>query len=320
MFFLRLPTAILVPLYFIKAFVQLIYRILTRTLIGFLFLVGTAYFYLIFCGEVKPYGGLDLLLWVNSLEKEYKVALLSSSVTILGFIIAFHTATTSWRSQMISKLQLESSVEIEDIITKISRDIVQARIYAEGVINAYNIAISDNSKNRDVAWEIDYTKRQTPSFEETRNRLSFYGLEVERLKGKYYQLLAGKFGAIESFQSTINALNSILARMWVPSPYFEDDSSPLYIEKFKETVREKEWREFIKVCNEEYTTINIYAGVVKGLLLSSVIDTNISTYWHAFSMKKIFRDVFDDLKRTKARNTQPQKSEKAHHCNHKSSG
>ncbi len=77
-----------------------IYRFLFQSIYGALLLVVSAYWYTGTYTNVEPFNLEQLIQFASNLSPEYKVALITSGVTITGFAIAFHTATINWRSQI----------------------------------------------------------------------------------------------------------------------------------------------------------------------------------------------------------------------------
>ena len=99
-FFKKLPPFISVPAFYIFITISLIIRFLFSSSYGVLILALVLYVYIDTCTSITPLTLSSLVTWIDTLSSEYKVALLSSSVTIVGFIVAFHTATANWQNQM----------------------------------------------------------------------------------------------------------------------------------------------------------------------------------------------------------------------------
>ncbi len=92
---------------------EFIFRFLVGSLYGILILLIILYFALPYFTDIQPYSFDELLLFVMNLDPQYKVAILTSLITVVGFLIAFQTATTTWKQQMHTNLSLQAANDID---------------------------------------------------------------------------------------------------------------------------------------------------------------------------------------------------------------
>jgi hypothetical protein len=75
----------------------LFFRFLSHTFFGtLLFAIGFYWFLLLF-GEPKPWTGYQLAIWLDELDSSVKTAVVTSILTVIGFLIAFRTGLKAGR-------------------------------------------------------------------------------------------------------------------------------------------------------------------------------------------------------------------------------
>ena len=77
-------------------------RFLTGNLYGVVILLAGSYFLLEPMFGITPLTPLELLAIIDFFDMDQKALLLSSSLTVLGFLVAFSVATKTWKEQTSS--------------------------------------------------------------------------------------------------------------------------------------------------------------------------------------------------------------------------
>ena len=188
-YFKKIPPSVSVPIFYGFVLVGFTLRFLFATVFGALILVVGIYFYIEYCTTVSPFNSIELVTWIISLEAGYKIALLSSSVTIVGFVVAFHTATINWRNQMRAQLKVQAAGEIENFFAAVSRNITTADLYVKSLIETVN-EIQAGASLHMAYFSVDYAQKKAGEFEAARNLLIEASIEVHRLIGRNHNLLA----------------------------------------------------------------------------------------------------------------------------------
>jgi len=297
----KIPPVFSVPLFYTTMSVAMFLKFLFGSLGGAFLLSAATFAYFKYFADVWPYSASELLFWIDGLDKEYKVALLSSVVTIAGFIIAFHTATLNWKSQMLAQLKSQVAGEIEEFFAQITTDINSARIYAELLVRTVE-EIQKGCSVDDALFKIQYIKQKTNVFIATRDRLSLYSVEIHRLLGKNYNILSSGWKLIENMESATNALMPISEKMWINVPII-DIENPNYTNLFIKHVNVTGCNDFIQVCNENYNKINYWTGSVRGYLLSPIIGFNFFSYLTLLSIKGSFWEMIKKIHLEKKKNS-----------------
>jgi hypothetical protein len=256
-------------------------------------LVGITYLYFLNFGSVKPYSINELLIWTTTLSSEYKVALLSSLLTISGFLIAFQTASTNWKQQMKAQLNSLVANEIEQFYSEVSNLVSSAEIYAESIIDAVS-KIQNGIPDQEAIFKIKRIIERTSSFLATRIRLSELSIEVHRILGKNYSLLSTAWGATKSLEQANKAFAEIAQKMWVRPPYLQPED-PDIIDLFLSQVNVAEYNVFIDCCSNNCNFINGATGGIRGQLLSQIVGFNFATYVGLLTDRSKFKEAIGEF-------------------------
>ena len=293
--FKSIPPAISVKLFYGLVTAGFLYRLLFQTAIG-LFLVSLIFYcFAETLTGVKPFTFSEVIAWLSSLDKEYKVAVITSFVTIIGFIVAFHSATINWRNQMRAQIMLNISAEVENFFATVLRNITRAELYVEDLVKAVN-QIQKGASVRDAKFSVDYNQEQQGQFLNARNLLSEASVEVHRLISRNYNPLSSRWGALEAIQRSAAALAEVSQKMWVNIPII-DKSDPHRIQSFINQINITECEEFIRTCKKASGVMSGLTGGVRGQLQSSVLGFNVPMLAGLVKMRKEFRETIDAFHR-----------------------
>lgn len=292
-FFTRVHPRISVPTFYLTITAGLFVRYVLGTITGSFILLMCFYFYLKAYGQTKPLSFQELVMWVDGLEKEYKTAIFSALLTVIGFVVAFYTATLNWKSQMKAELKFLVAGEIEDFFANISKDITSALLYAELLKKTISeIKSGDSSEN--LHFHVQYVQQQNANFLAVRQRLSSASVEVHRLVGKNYNILATGWELIRNLQEATNSFTEITRTMWIHVPIVNIEDVDC-ITNFVTQVDESECDAFIDVCNRNYSKINFFSGSVRGYLISPVVGINLFSFLNMFSIRTEFTKMMKEL-------------------------
>jgi hypothetical protein len=272
-----------------------IFRFLFQSTYGALLLAILAYWYTGTFTEIEPYSSEELLQWVSTLSTDYKIALITSGVTIAGFAIAFHTATINWRSQMRAQIMLQVSGEVENFFATVSRNITTAELYVKSLIEGVN-KIQKGAALRDAEFLVDYNHAQQQQFLNARGLLSEASVEVHRLISRNYNSLASNWGALNAAQRSAVALAEVSQKMWVHLPII-NLNDPQRIQTFINQVNLTECEEFVRTCERSKGVMNGLTGGIRGQLQSTILGGNLPMFCHLLSKRKEFRETVEAFHR-----------------------
>lgn len=293
--FKNLPPSIAVKAFYALLIFGFIFRFLFQSAYGALFLAILVYWYAGAFTEVKPFTLEELVNWMSTLAPEYKVALITSGVTIAGFAIAFHTATINWRNQMRAQIMMQVSGEVENFFATVSRNITAAELHVKGLVEAVN-KIQRGASRQEAEFLVDYNHSQQQHFLDARSILSEAAVEVHRLISRNYNSLASNWGALNAAQRSGVALAEVSQKMWVKLPII-DPNDPNRLQIFINQVNVTECDEFILTCERSQGVMSGLTGGIRGQLQSTVLGFNLSMFSHLLSMRKEFRDMVEAFHR-----------------------
>lgn len=294
-FFKILPPSISIKLFYAVVVLGLFYRFIFQSVYGVLLVTLVIYWYAALITGVKPYSFSELTYWVLMLDREYKVALITSLVTITGFAIAFHTATINWRNQMRAQIMLQVSGEVENFFATVSSSITTAELYIEALVDAVN-NIQKGASVRDAEFLVDYNHSQQQQFLDARSLLSEASVEVHRLISRNYNSLVSNWGALSAAQRSATALAEVSQKMWVNVPIV-DINDPQRIQAFINQINVSECEEFIRTCKRCQGVMNGLTGGVRGQLQSSVLGFNLPMFSDLITKRKEFRRIMEEFHR-----------------------
>lgn len=293
----KLSPSVSVPLFFLIFSLLFLIRFLFASVYGAFFLAIGLYLYVKYFTLVEPFTFEQLLQWVMSLPSEYKVAILSSFITIIGFIIAFHTATLNWKNQMKAQLKTKASDDIDNFFHIVLSNITSAKIYVKTQIRLVN-DIQNGAPLEEVSSRIKYEQSKINEFFDARDVLLKASVEVHRLIGSNNNLLTTGYGMKSNLDGAANSLHEISKVLWLRIPIVNLDDEN-HIQSFLNQVNITDCNEFLKVCEINDGIIAGLTGAVRGSLDSSIWGFSFPQFINLFADRKDFKKAItkfrDDL-------------------------
>lgn len=246
----------------------LVLRFLFKTLYGAFVLALIAYFYCEQIFGVPPMTIRELVLLIMSLDAEYKVGILSSLITVIGFVYAFHMSAESWRRQMREEQKFKAANEIEDFFQRVIDSSYVLERYAEGLVSIVEmrVAVEPDSK---IETEIRILEDKTKAFREARAEISRYSVDVYGLIQRNDGPLSVGWGLKASAQFAAKEISKISEHMWFHTPVADFDEDAWAV-RFIASIDDQAIRDFIVVVEGAQTQIIGAAGSIKGYLHSYV--------------------------------------------------
>jgi len=137
-YFKKIPRSLSVPIFYTYISGLLVTKFLFTTTYGAFVIALSIYFYCDVYTSLTPLTVGQIINNILLLPIEYKVALLSASVTVAGFVIAFHTASINWKNQMRAQIKSQAAGEIEGFFAAVSSNITTAELYVKSLIETVN--------------------------------------------------------------------------------------------------------------------------------------------------------------------------------------
>ena len=227
--------------------------------------------------------------WLASQSESTKNTILGSLITIIGFLLAYASATANWKSQMLANIKLQASGEVESFFSECSKLSTDCEIYANALVEAVNKIQKDCTVD-DALFLVNYYREQGQNFINNRQRLTTLGVDAYNLSGKYGMLFLSAPNLKDSLDNAIRALENINDKLWIDVPFhLEEDKNP--IQTFINQVNVPQCVALKDSVILNHPELNFSAGSVRGNLMSSVIGINFWTVFNLFKDRKSFSEA-----------------------------
>lgn len=268
-------------------FVGVILKFFLKSLYGAFALALICYCYSYQIFGVEPMTIRELVAFISALKPEYKVGILSSLITVVGFVFAFHMSTETWRRQMKEECKFKAANELGDFFNVALGVSYKLESYAESVVGIFE-RLRGGAGNVDVEMHIKILLSNTKDFLEARAKMSSLAVEVHSLISRHDGALSLGWGLKKSAQHAADNLSVITEAMWFPVPIIDIDESG-WFESFLSNADEQDCRNFIIVVADAQTQISGMAGGITGYLYSHIWDLNSVKLigWLSGASKKI---------------------------------
>jgi hypothetical protein len=270
-------------------------RFFTRNIYG-LFLLSLFFYWQapnIF-GE-KPFNFAEMFAWFDKLSETFKTAILSSLLTIVGFLIAFQSATKNWKDQLLANIRLDASNNIDITYNRISELINFIKIYAD--LNLQIVEkIQSNGEPKEVANDIRYIMSQNEKFISERQELSILQNQAYQLIGRYSNIFMATLNTFDQIIKINEFVKRVADRMWILVPVI-DFNNTKFIEHYLSYVNVQKYTDLSKQCDETYTYVTTMAGNVRGKLTGKYQEFNLSLFYNLLRKGWVFTDYWYKVKR-----------------------
>lgn len=277
------PSLSIALLYILTTFLFL-YRFLFGNIYGIFITSLAVYYFSKSLFGISPLGFDGLMQWIMSQSEVTKTAILSAFISVIGFLIAFTTATSIWKSQTLANLKLQAAGELHAFFDECSKLATDCKIYANFLVETVD-KIQKGCSLDDANFLTHYNFDKGELFKKQRERLCLLSIEVYGLLGKYTELILSTRNLKTNLDSAANALKRITERIWIQVPFpMENDPNP--IQTFVNQVNIAKCTDLKNAVDENFLELNFSSGVAKGDLMSSIVDFNFWKLLYIYKERK----------------------------------
>lgn len=291
-FLIKLSPTISVPLFFFFTVIFLVGRFLLSTVTG-VFLLSLCLYGAVAASGGEVLTGGQFLLWIDGLNTEYKAALLTSLVTVAGFVVAFHSANANWRNQFNAQLKAQLASELEAFFGPLSANINEASIFSQALVDTVS-KIQAGATFADASFSIRYLQDQQTRFRSARTHVTQAASEVHQLIGRNYNILSSGLGTPGQMQLAASALEEISQLVWIQLPVV-DTKQIDHVQSFVNQVNVTHCLRLVEACENNSMKISGLIGGVRGYLLSTIVRFNLATFINLFADARNFRETISEF-------------------------
>lgn len=274
----------------------IIFRFFVGNIYGIFLLTIGCYFILPHVSQIKPYNFNELMIWFVSLDREYKISILSSVLTIVGFLIAFQVATTNWTHQMKAGLRLEASKDIESSYGRVTELIISIQTFIDMNIDLIT-KVEKEVPEYEIRSDLDFLSSRTPQFFSNRRELSDLHIRIYQLYGKHSFPLFATWNSFKQLENVNKQLELVTQKTWLVSIPQVNLSNPNYKEDFVKYLDKSVLLELSQLCKQSYAYIAAVTGGIRGSLTSSLMEKNLATLISFWQQRKHTKEAFDIMEK-----------------------
>ncbi|MGU5767204.1 hypothetical protein [Aeromonas allosaccharophila] len=288
---------LLTILFYIFITVSYIMRFFIGNIYGIFFLALIIYWNADELFSINPYTPEQLLLWFSSQSESTITALLSTIITVIGFMLTYATATANWKGQLLANLKLQAAGELDVFFSEYSKLVTSCDIYAKALIDAVN-KIQNGCSLEEATFLTDYNYKQGEIFQRNRQQLIGMGINVHNFQGRYSTLLLSSPSLKSSLDSAITAVTCINDKIWINVPFhiagfISGDEQK--INSFVEQVNIVDCLALNETITKYQSQLNFSAGKLRGQLMATVVGFNIWTVFNLYSQHRDFYAVMAEI-------------------------
>ncbi|MCG7588718.1 hypothetical protein [Photobacterium sp. OFAV2-7] len=243
------------------------------------------------------YSFSELMEWLRSLSDEMKVAIASSLVTVIGFLVAYASATANWKSQVLANIKLQAWGELNAFFTEVGSLVTDCEIYATESIEAAS-KIRKSKDKHEKLFLVSYQYSRGQEIELKRKRLVAMSIQVHQFTGKYANLFFSVPKVQSNFDIASQALTEVASKTWFNIPLaYAEDTDP--VTTFLKQIDEDKLNDFKSTVDKNRMLISFLPGSAGGILQSGVVPFNGFSLLNMYRRSKELHNAFEELRKAK---------------------
>jgi hypothetical protein len=246
---------------------------LSATLWGTAFLLAAVWWFFRLWGKFQPFTLPQLLAWFGSLEPGSRVAIGGWFLTMMGFMIAFWTASFTWRKHKELELRIEAA--------KAAHASFQAAFIKLKLINQYLRALVDIGvsarKHPDDGQMIQQLRQlndYASTFIELRRDLDTAVVDTSSVIACYIPIFQNVFTVADKINTARDALATITEELWKFEPPKADPNALEFVQIFTLQYDPVTTLHLASEGAKALRYASTYSGFARGRLFGSVVRAN----------------------------------------------
>ena len=261
---------ILIPLMWIAG----AFRWLIGSAWGGLLLALLAYWYLLRHGAAQPFTPSQLLDWFAQQPYEVKLGVAGGLLTMLGFAIAFWTASATWSQQKELELRLEASKAIHARFSRAIRLLNQISAYLFVLIGAIRAITADMPEEVKAA-HLAFSNSRATEFSNLRQQLYAAMMDVYDLHAEYAPVFAKVISVSKGLQAAEAAIKTAQQRLAPVIAPYADQARPNFAATFLARCNLPTLEACHAECVLARESASVLYGRSSGALVSAILRPNL---------------------------------------------
>lgn len=254
---------------------------INTTLTSMLIISVLLYFYAESWLGVKPFTPSELLMWFSDLRATERTALLSSLLTVAGFLVAFATASYSWKAKTLAEIKIKTADDIDESFTRCTTLINKCHLYVDFLIN-YKEKERQYDDYEKTSFFNQHNSEIMPNFLRNREELKELYFTSYHLQSKHCTILALQPYILNSnMTKAIQSLKVICQNIDFALP-----KRVLTPDQFLSVVDFEMVKRFKIDINNNHLPFNEAAGAIRGALLSDITGFNLGLIVSLITLRK----------------------------------
>jgi hypothetical protein len=249
-------------------------RWLIGSLTGLLFVLIALWWYLRWNGPDKPLGSRELVLWFEDQRDDVKLALAAMLLTLMGFMIAFWTASMTWRRQKELELRIEASKAVHARFERALRSINSIEAYLHVLNNAITAAKS-MLPAPGARSHLVFINSRAEAFANDRQGLFAAMLDVYELYGEFAGIFANVIGVEKDIKRAARAIEIAQEKLGAFSPPHADPDDLSFVQSFLTRCDIDALNAAHGQCAQSRGDASRFSGKAGGKLTAAVIKPNL---------------------------------------------
>lgn len=244
------------------------FNLLNSSMLGILLIAILIYFW----GPITPYSGSELVDWFVGLPDAAKLSIGTSSLTIIGFLIAFQVGSSNAIKQLNLTYRMSAADEITHFYQDASEKILAVKLFAKRILETIDI-LEKNDDPSEVAFAIHYSLNEMVRHEKSIPSLQAFNNSYS-LTEKHGLLLRNHIGLMRRLDISNDLLSEVHSNSYVPIGIkIQENINPR--SEFLAQIDKEKYSNLYDAANNAYDYIFDISYAIRNALNSKIIGHNL---------------------------------------------
>jgi hypothetical protein len=262
------------------------FRWLIGSASGVLVLALSAYFYLRRTSLSRPLAPSELLAWFAAERYEVKVAILGALLTMIGFAIAFWTASATWTRQKELELRIEAHKAVLRRFQRAIRLLNGLDAYLHVLITALR-TLTPRMPEAEIGRHVAFSNSQAMEFSKSRQELYAAMLDVYELYGEYASIFANVVAVPADLKRAAAAIEAAQQALASIVPPLADPNAPGFVQTFLSRCNLEVLEAAHAECARAREVASGIYGRASGILIHAIVKPNFWALIHVTRMGRV---------------------------------